>query len=165
MSLPAIVMWAVVALIGIPSAWKNPTAAALVISWIVGEVVFLATGNNLPVELYLYPDIFVIAVIFCKREWQACDDYGSTWHQFLCLTIERSPADRCVLFFFPIMWAVYVAPIDAYSQWWILWSAVILQFLFASAESLEMFWRARREQITPSSSDNVSRFAWAGGDG
>lgn len=164
MSIPAIVMWAVVALIGIPSAWKNPTAAALVLSWIAGEVVFLLTGNNLPVEYYLYPDIFVIGVIFAKPDYR-CSEYESAWRQFLCLTLERSPSDRCVLLIFPIMWVTYVAPIDPYYQWWILWAAAILQFLFASTESLERFWRVPRELTLPSSGDDVSRFAWASGYG
>lgn len=165
MTLPHIVMWLVVAVVGIPSAWRNPTAAALVLCWIFSEGLFAFTGRGLAVEYYSYPDCIVLAVIFAKPEHCNQGMYQSTWHQFKCLLIERSPSDRAVMLIFPVMWWAYVADIHDFYRYWILWGGAILQFLFASSESIELFWRARREQITPSSSDNISRFAWAGGDG
>ena len=81
MSTPAVIMWAIVLLVGVPAAWRNPTAAALVLCWIAGEAIVAITGNSLPVEYYLYPDLFVLAMIFAKREAYNLRPYRGTWHQ------------------------------------------------------------------------------------
>lgn len=150
MTFPEIVMIGVVAVVGVP-AYRNPTAAALVVAWVGGQVIYLITGDNLPVQYYPFPDIFVVAVIMAKREYRSCRPYRGTWHQFKCLLLERSPADRAVILAFVVCWIFYVAPIHDFYRWWVLWSLTILQFLFASAESLEMFWRrlAVRKSVTP----------------
>lgn len=163
--LPEIIIWAVVFVIGVPSAWRNPTAAALVISWIFGELVYLFTGDNLPINFYLYPDIFVLAVIMAKPEACNLRPYINVWHQLKCLLLERSPSDRFVMAIFPVMWAIYVSGLQPYYTWWLLWSLVILQFLFASAESIEKFWRSRGQPNPPPVSDDVSRFSEAWGYG
>lgn len=157
--LPEIFIWAVVFVIGVPSAWRNPTAAALVISWIFGELVYLFSGNNLPVDFYLYPDILVLAVIMAKPEACNLRPYRNVWHQLSCVLLERSPADRMVMLIFPVMWAFYVSGLDPYYVWWTLYGLVILQFLFASSESVEKFWRSRGQPNPPPVSDDVSRFS------
>lgn len=151
MSYPQLVMWLVVLCIGIPSAWKNPTAAALVIAWLVGRAVYLITGDNLAIEFYAFPDVFVLAMIMAKREYCNGQPYRSLCHQLACVLLERSPADRAVMLLFPVMWVLYVAPIHDYYRWWALYAATLLQFLFASAESLEIFWRQRamRKSVPP----------------
>lgn len=138
-----IILWLTVLLIGVPSAWRNPTAAALVGAWIVTKVIYLVTGNALATEFYVYPDIVVITIIFCKPEYQPCDDYLSTWHQLKCLLIERTPADRVVLLIFPVEWAIYISTLPAVPVWWLLWVGSIIQFLAAGWESLSDFIRRR----------------------
>lgn len=165
MSFPALFMWLVVFAVGVPSAWVNPTAAALVISWIASEVVFVLTGNNLPVQFYLYPDLFVIAVIVAKPEWCNLRPYTGVWHQLKCILLERSLTDRIILSSFPVMWCIYVADIPAYSKWWMLYGLAIFQFLAASAESIEKYRRTSKPPETPSVRDNVSRLAWGRGYG
>lgn len=143
MSTPALILWSVVFCIGVPSAWRNPTAAALVLAKIAGWGWTRITGDNLPVAFYLFPDIFCLAVIMAKPEWCNRQPYRGIFHQLKCVLLERSPADRAVMMVFFFSWAIYVSPIDDYYRWWMLWGGVILQFLFASAESLEIFWRQR----------------------
>ena len=139
-----LILITVVAVVGIPSAWRNPTAAALVLAWIAVKVLYLVTGNGLAVEWYIYPDIAVLAIIFCKPDYRPCDYYRGTWHQLACLWTERSPSDRAVMAIFPLMWIAYFAPISPFIQWYLLWAGAILQFLFASAEPLAEFFHSRR---------------------
>ena len=145
MTLQEIILIAVVAVVGIPSAWRNPTAAALVLAWIAVKMLYLVTGDGLAVEWYMYPDVAVLAVIYCKPAWQPCDYYRSLWHQFACAVLERSPSDRAVMAIFPLMWVAYFVPIDPFVQWHLLWAGAILQFLFASAEPLADFFHSRRD--------------------
>lgn len=143
MSAHALILWSVVFCIGVPSAWRNPTAAALVLAKIAGWAWHRITGDSLPTQFYLFPDIFVISVIMAKREWCNQQPYRNTFHQLKCVLLERSPADRMVMLAFLACWAIYVAPIHDYYRWYMLWGLTILQFLFASAESLEIFWKER----------------------
>jgi hypothetical protein len=141
MTIPELVMWATVLFVGIPSAWRNPTAAALVMAWFAGQAFYLVTGNNLPVELYLMPDILVLAVIFSKPE--ACDlrPYRGTLHQLRCMVLERSPADRVILAIFVVMWAIYPAAIHPFYKWYLLLALCITQFLAAGIEALSSHGR------------------------
>ena len=136
-----LVLLAVVAVVGIPSAWRNPTAAALVLAWIVSKIIYLTTGNGLAVEYYLIPDIAVIATIFCKQEHCNLAPYGGDWHQLKCIFLERSPQDRVVLAIFPAMWVLYVAPLHPFYVWHGLWLGAIVQFLAAGAESVSLYRR------------------------
>lgn len=163
MSLPEIIIWLVVAAVGIPSAWRNPTAAALVLAWLFGQVYFVIAGRNIPVELYAFPDIFVLAVIFAKREWCNQQPYRSTWHQLQCVLFERSPADRAIMLIFLGMWCVYIAGLHPYYEWMLLWALAIAQFLLAGAESFFLFRRTRAVSKPPQG--DGFQFAWAGGDG
>lgn len=160
-------MAAVVAVVGIPSAWKNPTAAALVLAWVFSQALYYFTGNGLAIKFYTFPDIVILAVIFAKPEYCNQGMYRSTLHQLWCVVAERSPSDRMVMLIFPIIWWAYVADISAYACWWILWGATVLQFLFASTESIEKFnRRAEAASDTSEPSDDVyRRLAWSRGYG
>lgn len=154
MSTPAIIMWAVVMLIGVPAGWRNPTAAALVLSWIFGEVVAMVTGNNLPVEYYLYPDLFVLAVIMIKPERCNLRPCRSILAQLKCILLERSLADRIIMLIFPAMWVIYTIQ-SPYYKWWALWTLAIIQFLAAGAEALCHSSIIRRHaEVTDRPSDN-----------
>lgn len=143
MTIPELLIILVVAVVGVPSATWNPTAAALVISWLAGEAVYFATGNNLPVEYYLYPDIFVLAVIMAKPEFCNLRPYKSVWHQLKCILFERSPEDRGVMLAFPVMWLVYGMAVDPYYKWWTLYVLVILQFFASALEAVRLANKSR----------------------
>lgn len=145
----ALIMWGVVFAIGIPCAWRNPTAAALVIAKIAGWGYYQITADNLPVEFYLFPDIFVLAVIMAKQEHCNRQPYRNGLDRLKCILLERSPADRAVMLAFMACWLLYAAPIHDYYRWWSLWGLTVLQFLFAGAESLEIFWRRRAARVVP----------------
>lgn len=149
MSFPAIIMYLVVACIGLPAAFRNPTAAALVMAWVASEAMFLVTGDSLPIEYYPFLDVFVIAVIMAKHEYCNQRPYRGTWHQLKCLLLERSPADRVVLLIFPVMWGLYIAPIHPYYLWYALWFLCIAQFVSAGAEALSRYLKARRKVDMP----------------
>ena len=143
MTVQEIILLAVVAAVGLPSAWRNPTAAALCLAFIFAKILYLTTGDGLATAFYLFPDIAVIGVIFCKPDYHRYPLCGGDWHQLRCMWLERSPADRCVLAIFPCLWLAYVAPIEPYLQWHVLWAGTVLQFLFASTESLEALFKRR----------------------
>lgn len=44
---------------------------------------------------------------------------------------------------FPIMWILYVSPVDAYYRWWGLWWLSIAQYIAVGCDSLGR-WRAER---------------------
>lgn len=147
MTTPAVIMWCVVIAVGMFAAWRNPTALALVISWAFGEYIYLSTGDSLPVALYAYPDIAVIAIIAAKA--------------------ERTLADRVVILIFPAMWVLYIvsdAALHPYFKWFALWFLAIAQLVAVGLESLLTFRRASNAASdtpdTPSSGDEFRRLAW-----
>jgi hypothetical protein len=140
-TIPELVMWATVLFVGIPSAWRNPTAAALVMAWFAGQAFYLVTGNNLPTEFYPFTDIFVLAVIFSKPEICNLAPYRSVPHQMICIVLERSHADRIVMLIFPLMWLAYAADIGEFSRWYALWGLCLVQF---AAAGIEAFHSRRR---------------------
>lgn len=141
MTLPELIMWATVLGVGLPAAWWNPTSGALVIAWLAGQGYYLVTGDNLPLEIYLFPDIAVIAIIMSKREDCTLAPYRSTLYQLRCLLLERSRADRVVLVIFPVAWILYVAAIHPYHKWMMLWALCVTQFLAAGWEALLSYRR------------------------
>lgn len=168
MSLPHLLMWCVVLGVGVPSAWRNPTAGALVLCWVFSEGLYALTGNGLATDYFIFPDLLVLAVIFAKPE--ACNyrPYENTWVQFKCIILERSVPDRIVMVIFPAMWWTYVADIAPYYQWWALFYLSIAQFLAAGWEGFSKIYRSRVTSGTPDypSGDVFRRIAWsAGGDG
>jgi hypothetical protein len=114
------------------------TAAALVLSWVIGEAVYLITGNNIPLNFYLFCDISVIGVIYAKPRYRPCPSFDGALHQLRCLILERCPTDRVVLAIFPLMWVAYAAEISAYAKWWSLWWLVLAQFAAAAWEVISL---------------------------
>jgi uncharacterized membrane protein len=116
MSTPQIILWTIALGVGVPSAWKNPTAGALVLAFIVSQF-------GLPHAFYAYPDAFTIFVIFMKKEW---------------LRAETCPlADRFILASIPASWLVYIleGQILHFYWWYALWFIALAQFLAAGAEA------------------------------
>jgi len=158
-----IILAAVVLLIGVPSARRNPTAAALVGAWFVTKVIYLVTGDSLPVQFFVFPDIGVITIILCKPEYQPCEEYRSIWHQLWCILAERSPSDRVVMLIFPIEWGIYVSTLGAVSVWWLLWGLSILQFLAAGAEPLAEYLHRRDADAAETPGPGAMLVAYPGG--
>lgn len=162
---PALIMWAVVFCIGVPSGWRNPTAAALVIAKIAGWGWYQISGDNLPVDFYIFPDIMVLAVIMAKPEWCNLQPYRNVWHQLQCVLLERSHADRIVMVTFVIMWGIYVMDLHPYYKWWALYWLVIAQFLAAGWEAFSPRpCKAVSDRPETTSGDEL-RFAWGRGSG
>lgn len=164
MSLPHLIMWAVVLAVGLPSMLRNPTAGALVASWIVSELLWLS-GYGLPVNFYIFPDLFVLAVIFAKPEAYACHPYSSAWDQLRCIILERSVPDRIVMLIFPVMWAIYVSKLPPFYVYWMLWPLAIVQYLAAGWEGLASFFR-EPSAVTPdrpSGDEELRKLVWGYG--
>ncbi len=130
-------LWVVAIAVGLFSAWRNPTALALLLA-------FAASERGLPTEFYIYPDVITIAVIFCKPDYRPCPDYSTVWHQLLCILTERSPSDRIVLLTMPAAWYLYVTAIDPYYQWWGLYWLAMAQFAAAGTAPLTDTFIRRR---------------------
>lgn len=160
------ILWAVALAVGFPAAWRNPTALALLGALIVTKAIYLATGNGLAVDYYIFPDVAVLAVIFAKREFCNLRPYRSTLHQLKCVLLERSPADRVVMLIYPLEWTIYCSSMHDYYVWWLLWGLSIIQFLAAGWEGFPKLRSTRAVSETPHSSDDVfRRLAWGGGGG
>lgn len=115
-------MWAAVAAV----AWsfylgRNATAAALVLAWSVGELIWLFTGNNLPTEYYPFLDVAVITAILCKD--------------------QRAQSDRIVLLIFPLVWFAYIADMHEYYRWGWLWFLKLAQLFAVGAELFATYRR------------------------
>lgn len=121
-------MWLVVLGLGLPAAFRNPVAAGLVMQWALGQASWLATGDSLPIGLYLATDIAVLAIFALKP--------------------LRTLGDWMVATIFPTMWIMYLAPATDYDRWWILWFMVLLQFMSAAVGALEEYKLARTRSVS-----------------
>jgi hypothetical protein len=136
MSLPELVFLTVVLAIGLPSAVYNRTAAALVGSWGMQEVVAIVAGVPPGTVAGLVLDLGVIAVVLCKPEVRDCSPYRTMGKQIAAFWCERSAWDSAILTIFPIMWTVHAMNIDLYYRWWALWWLALVQVLLSGAEAL-----------------------------
>jgi len=173
MSLPAFVMWAVVAGIGFPAAFRfrkrgfivhvrNRTALALCVAWLCGELIWRMTGENLPITLYFILDYFVLLVIFTKPELRDLSPYRTFADQMKALVKERSKEDVFIACIFPVMWAVYVANIGDFYRWWMLWGLVQLQFYAAGWEAWGLWRAARAEKALDNKPPGLFKLGMAG---
>lgn len=139
MTLPHLILWGLVLVVGLPSAWKNPTAGALVLAYLVAEI-------GLPPAYFVFPDIFTVGVIFAKGRYHPCPDYWelSTWQQLKCILSERTPSDRFIMLSFPLAWFFY-SPILSSTQWWCLFYIAVAQFLAAGWEAVSPYLRRHAE--------------------
>ena len=164
MSAPELILFAIVAVVGIPSARRNPTAAALVGAWAFSEALYLYTGSGLETEYFAFPDCVVIAVIMVKRPHCTFDMPPNWLAEFKCLLFERSPADRFILLTYPVAWFFYVADAAPFYTYWALWLIAVAQFAAAGREALPAFFRRNADAATfPSEKPGSLRLCPAGG--
>jgi hypothetical protein len=154
-------MYAVVACIGLPAAWFNRTAAALVFAWALGFLIWLLTGENLPTGLYFITDVMVIATILTKPDAEDCWPYNGLREQFAALWKERCRWDKVVVAVFFIMWLIYIVDIPEQYRYWSLWALVIIQFLAAGDEAVSVY-RKRREATDKPALPGVMKLGLAG---
>lgn len=149
MSWPSFAMYLVVACVGLPAAFRNPTAAALVISWLAGEIAWMVTGNNLPLSTYFAADIVVVSIIYAKTI-RHCGpkEYPSMRGQLRCLVTDLTICDRWIVAIFLLgMWPAYVLSIHPYYKWFWLWGLAISQFLLAGAETAQSYVAHLRSRV------------------
>lgn len=166
MTWPAIVMYLTVACIGLPAAFRNPTAAALVIAWAIPEALWMVTSDSLPLKLYFMLDIAVVSLIYAKTIRRVGPkSYASLGKQLKGLILDLSPCDRLIVALFMLgAWPLYILVIDPRTQWFMLWGIVILQFLTAGAEAVSAF-RCDMKSRAASNQGNGLALAGYWGDG
>jgi hypothetical protein len=117
----------VILLVGVPSAFFNRTALALVGSWGVQEAMALLIGQPAEWLTGFALDYSVLLIIF------TCPG-ARTWH------------DWAVAAIFPVMWAVHALVPDPYYRWWTLWWLALIQFGPAAAGAV---WKRRHAPPPP----------------
>lgn len=140
-------MYLVVGAIGVPAAFRNLTALAMVIAWLSVELVYQITGDSLPLKYSFMADIAVIAVIYAKTI-KRCGAklYSSLGEQLRCMVTDLTPWDRCIVVIFLLgAWPAYILTFDPWWQWMLLWALAIAQFLLAGGEAVASFLETRRE--------------------
>jgi hypothetical protein len=158
----AIVMYAVVAGVGIPAAFRvgvggwfgitvafrNITALVMVVAWLSVELVYQLTGDSLPLKYSFMADIAVIAAIYAKTIRRCgAKFYSSMVEQMRCLITDLTPFDRWIVAIFLLgAWPTYILNINPVHKWYALWALAILQFLFAGAEAISQLHRGTRER-------------------
>lgn len=156
-----IIFLAAIACIGIPAAWFNLTAAGMVISYIVSQLVWRVTGDPISVPSMLLCDYLVIVLAIAKPDAHKCY-YTSLASQMYALWGERTNADKIILSIFPLAWFCYAVEFNAFYRWWALWWMAMLQLLVAGWEGYSV-WQQRPREKDHSSPDIASlRLAWSG---
>lgn len=165
MSWQAVLMYAVVAGIGFLAAFRNATAAALCVAWLVGEIIYIFTGNVLPLSFFFMADVAVVAVIYAKTI-KRCGTklYTSLGEQLRCLVTDLTAYDRWIVAIYLLgAWPLYVLDIHPFYKWHALWALAIIQFLLAGAEAALSFRHDVIERASPDPPGNGLALAgyWA----
>jgi len=132
---PHLILWCAAAL-GIMFAVKNPTSGALAVNWLIGEIVWMVTGNNLPLGVYFCADVGVLAVICSKAVVrEGCRTYPTLKEQIHCFRGSLTLWDKLVAGGYILAaWPLYVITLDAYYKWWVLYAVLLLQYIFSGGE-------------------------------
>lgn len=145
MSVYAIIMYGVVGLVGLPAAFRNPTAAALTITWLLSEFIRIKWPAGL--SLSFMADITVIAAIFAKAIVRA--GANANFRRFMPIW------DKAILAIFLLgVWPAYVLEIHPYYKWFLLWGLTITQFLLAGAETAQLLRNGMKTNARSVPTDN-----------
>jgi hypothetical protein len=163
-SWPHILIYVVVIGIGLPSAVRNPVAAALVGNWAIGEFSWMVSGDSLPLTIYFMADIAVIAVICMKATWrEGCRTYPSFREQIRCFGRALTLWDRWLLASYILAaWPIYALTISQWLKWWCLYWLVIAQFLMAGGEAIQSMLGSRKGRVMPNRPPGGFAFVGAG---
>jgi len=144
MTPPEVAMWGLVGCVGLMSR-HNLTAFALALSWLVGQIYYLSTGDGLATSEYFMADIAVITLIYAKTIRRVGPkSYPTAWLHLKCFFLDLTVWDRLIVAIFLLgSWPVYVVEINKY---WPLYWLTVSQFLLAGAEALVSWHRARQAQ-------------------
>lgn len=158
MSWQSILMFAVVAGVGIPAAFRftwppeirNVTALALVAAWLIAEVIVYRTGNSLPFGLYFKADMAVIFVIYAKAIHRCgAKLYSSLGEQMRCMATDLTWWDRFIVAIYLFgAWPLYIIAGEPWWKWQALMWLAIAQFLLAGGEALTSFIASRRKAVS-----------------
>lgn len=131
-------MYAVVAGVGIPAAFRNLTALGMVIAWLFVELVYQIAGDSLPLRYSFMADIAVISIVYAKTIRRVgAKTYPTLGKQIYCLFVDLTPYDRWIVAIFLLgVWPSYVMEIDPWWKWHLLWALTMAQFLLAGVEAL-----------------------------
>lgn len=142
-------MYLVIALVGLPAAFRNPTAFALVVAWLVPEILYRFTEDNLPLKIYFIADITIIGVICTKATIkEGCRTYPTIKLQLKCAWEAITSWDCWIAASYIFMvWPVYVSYLHPYYKWWVLWTLVVLQILLAGGEALTHTLGERKRRV------------------
>jgi hypothetical protein len=164
MTWPHVLIYVVVIGIGLPSAVRNPVAAALVGNWAIGEFSWMVSGDNLPLTIYFMADIAVIATICIKATWrEGCRTYPTLGEQIACFWRSLTIWDRWLMasYIFAV-WPLYVLQISPWLKWWALYWLLITQFLMAGGESIQSMLGSRKGNAVPNRPPGGLAYARAG---
>ena len=162
MTAPQIIFAAIVFLVGIPAAFHNRTAGALVAAYLAVQAIWLWTGAELPALLLFWIDLACVAAICTRRPVRACYQEGALDLAACLLWKERTWCDRVVLACFPAVWWFYV--FDG-APWWPLYWLSLAQLIVASGEGLRTYSTRRGPSAAPIEDERPPggvEFAWAG---
>lgn len=167
MTLAQLIMAGAVFLLGIPAAFRNPTAFALVAAYFVVQGLWMTTGAALPWFVLFAIDLACLAVIYLKapvpHPWcRVCRCevdvilYRSFPHQLCALWLERSRGDRFVIVCFPAAWWLYLADgVSPWVQWHGLYFLALAQLLAAAGESYLHFRSSRAAKAGDAEAANL----------
>ncbi|MEP0179349.1 MAG: hypothetical protein ABJC83_23290 [Roseobacter sp.] len=99
---------AVLLLWAAPALFWRRSARGLVAAWVVAEFYFRISGNQVPVQLYLFLDCAIITFVLLGR---------------------KLPTDWAILAIFPVMWTLYFTETGAVQWWALYWLALTQLFL------------------------------------
>ena len=156
MSLPEVVMWGVVLLVGVPASLNNATALALLAAWAFGEWFVWYFVNTDPTILYRWTDMWVVTVILSKppglERW---------WRGPLTLLVTRTRCDLIILAIIAVMWTIYDAAISEWTRYWLLWGLTFAQFMAAGYEAAGSFYASwRRVRYRNDRPPHALKLAW-----
>lgn len=145
MTTPEIITFIVITFIGLPAAMRNATAFALVLMWAAGQIVWMISGNSLPLKFYVMADMFVLSVILGKMIVRCRDKmYEGGWHRLRCIVMDLTLCDRAIaVIFIAAVWPVYVLDMSDITKYWALYLLTLAQFLLAGIEAF-LSWRGAK---------------------
>lgn len=176
MSLSTFIVFLAILFVGVPAALRvtghkvrirNATALAMVAMWLVGQAIYLATGETMPLGAMFLQDMVVIMAIYAKPDWQDCFPYRTFRQQIRAAWLERSPWDRGILALFPLAWLFYAPIVGAQLQYWTLYGIGLAQLMLAGQEAFPLLRgrMAKKSRAEDAGPPGLTFAAWERGYG